>query len=107
MNKRILITTIIIIILIVLFSLIFFNVPDTQGYALLVETIDPYPSEYLPISEWELLAMPTLLRSMNETGIQKTITQEEWEKIKEFLEAEQGNIKFYNEFYSVKLLREL
>lgn len=106
MNKRILIGCTIIIVVIGLVYLVYFTSSDTRGYALLVEEIEPYPNEYLPISEWDLLGMPTLLYSMNESGIQKNVSQEEWEKIKEFLEAEQGNIKFYTEFYSVKLLRK-
>lgn len=105
MDKRIIITIAISIVALVLFSVYFFSPSDTRGYALLVETTDPYPSEYLPISEWELLGMPTLLRSMNETGIQKTITQEEWEKIKNYLEAKEGVIEFYGDFYLVTLLR--
>ena len=105
MNKRIIIAIAIILVVIVLTYLIYFTSSDTRGYALLVEETDPYPNEYLPISEWELLGMHTLLRSMNETGIQKTITQEEWEKIRDYLEAEEGVLKFHDDFYLVKLLR--
>ena len=82
-----------------------FSLSDTHGYALIVEITEPYPDEYLPISEWDLIGMPTLIFAMNETGVQKNLTQEEWQKIFNFLEASEGIIEFSGDFYQVILLR--
>ena len=91
----------VLIIIIFLFS----SPSDTRGYVLLVEIEEPYPSEYLPISEWDLIGMPKLLFAMNETGIQHILNQQDWLEIHDFLEATEGIIEFAGDFYYIQLLR--
>jgi hypothetical protein len=95
----------VIIALTILITSYYFTISDSRGFELIVEVSEPYPDQYLPISEIELLGMPTLLFAMNETGVQKNLTQEEWQNICDFLGDKQGVIEFHNEFFFVQLLR--
>lgn len=95
----------IIIGLLIVIIFLFSSPPDTRGYAIFVELTEPYPSEYLPISEWDLLYMPKLLFAMNETEMQHSLNQKDWQEIFDFLEAAEGIIEFADDFYYIQLLR--
>ena len=90
---------------VLLLTLFFSVMSDTREYAILVELTDPYPKEYLPISEWELIGMPELLYAMNHTGIQKTLRMDDWQEIHDYLQAVEGVIEFAGDFYYIYLLR--
>ena len=48
----------------------------------MVEITNPYPSQYLPITEWDLIGIPNLLYEMNKTGIEHKINEDELQKSK-------------------------
>lgn len=83
----------------------FFNLSDMQEFAIKVEITDPYPTQYLPITEWDLISMPKLLYAMNRTGIEHKINEDDWQEIYEFLEDSEGILEFAGDFYYVRLLR--
>ena len=105
MKKWLAIVLVTIISLLLVISIFYFTQSDTRGYAIIVELTDPYPDQYLPISELDLLSMPTLLFAMNETGVQKNLTQQEWQKIFDYMGASEEILEFAGDFYYITLFR--
>jgi hypothetical protein len=94
-----------IISVLIIFFFLFSSSSDTREYAIFVEIEEQYPSEFLPISEWELLGMPKLIYAMNETRMQHILNEQDWLEIYDFLEATEGIIEFAGDFYYIQLLR--